>query len=1084
MVWSVGGGGAWWSTVLKQGVCHSKSHYVKANIKSRRQRNAHFTPQNPLLPQQLQQPTQPTGRISSFDDDATLTLIARCTRVTAGYHGGDTISIVICKLYLSSYIISTTCTMFASSNNSGLSVTGTIDEFELDHIPEDDHQYDDGDNDDGTEISQSYFPNYSIMPSPSHAASDTLGTVIRVEGWLNHTSSSSSKMHHRATSSTSLLSKKSKQTKQPRYFVLRGDTLSYYAQRHDVKAKGTFVLTKGCTVSPVVFGSLEDTMAASGDQDADDVASPMSPSEDALDGNQTTSTSTAMTKSKKKKQQYYCVRVTWPINNKLSKDEKYMAQAKAQVAAESEKEAMQQQQQIQQQLMLGEGGDHANIPTLNQTKSPSSKSLLHRTRPSHSRQTSGGSVSIHASPKSPFRKAPAIHAHIIHNAPVPPNLDDEDIDAKENNTAAILPTVNISTALTGVNAFNRNTSDASKDFQETDATNPSSLNHETGLHKHYTQQIEKHAKDQQKSQEELQKVMVLLSRKASHQKNKKRFIQGTKVAAVSTAAITAGVLTAGIGLAAGLVFVGITAAAGGSGAVVGGKVYDKAKGKYYQKESQKSFRLIVGANSYEEAMKWKQAMEYVIQELVLTSQEDDVEEMDLESWKIRASLSTEGEVGVDRAGNAAMSPIASNHLPPISPGAGHMNNANTSTPYLDLTPRWVPIQGGGVALWGVLGSLGGGGNLRIYREERLHTASSWFASDPPTSAFPTIPRFRSDVGLAGQPFPPLKASLVLKTNSLDAFMCLMCSGRILNNTLLSGREGSPMVIPVPNSGQIASFRIIETMDDHMDVIHLVFRPLYLFPSWTAPRDFLLYRFWKYDDDGSYQICFESGEHRDCPPFTGYVRGEMHSVYTIAPLKRRKRQSSSKQAANIINEECLMSHTVQVDPRGWVPTTSSVPFVRNQGYGDAFAIMALHQMLDVKEALDQYRFVAVPTDDNPSLGGQSKQMKHPKRLFARNGLVRPKVGRATSGGSVKGGIYMPTLEVCESAEADVSDDELDVQNYDFKYSDAELPRRESEFSLDGHNHNASVRIDSVAATTNNTTSTSASPTISTHPPPTL
>ena len=160
-----------------------------------------------------------------------------------------------------------------------------------------------------------------------------------------------------------------------------------------------------------------------------------------------------------------------------------------------------------------------------------------------------------------------------------------------------------------------------------------------------------------------------------------------------------------------------------------------------------------------------------------------------------------------------------------------------------------------MALWGILGALGGGGgNLRIFREELSgspynpnSSSPQWLFTQPATSAFPSIPRFRTNVGLAGQPFPPFKSSIALKANSLDAFMCLMCSGRIHSDEDFSNESGN---IPLPNSGQIASFRIIETMDDHMDVIHLVFRPLYLFPSWTAPRDFVLYRFWKYDDDGT------------------------------------------------------------------------------------------------------------------------------------------------------------------------------------------------------------------------------------------
>lgn len=292
-------------------------------------------------------------------------------------------------------------------------------------------------------------------------------------------------------------------------------------------------------------------------------------------------------------------------------------------------------------------------------------------------------------------------------------------------------------------------------------------------------------------------------------------------------------------------------------------------------------------------------------------------------------------------------------------------------------------------------------------------------------------------------------------------MCLMCSGRHHDGEDFS----NGIRIPVPNSGQIASFRIIETMDDHMDVIHLVFRPLYLFPSWTAPRDFVLYRFWKYDDDGTYQVCFDSGQHRDCPPVPGYVRGEMQSVYTIAPLKTKKKRGTTGAAAsavttvgkaqtasaldrpNLMNEECLLSHVVQIDPRGWVQTTSSMPFLRNQGYGDAFAIMALHQMLDVKEALDSVRFVAVgPMDgfqNTSGLGIGGPKMRTPKRLNGGGfgGVPRPsRVSRDTSGGSVARGtsggvrqqqqLYMPTLE--QTGSGDLTDDENEL-DYDFKYS---------------------------------------------------
>ena len=284
------------------------------------------------------------------------------------------------------------------------------------------------------------------------------------------------------------------------------------------------------------------------------------------------------------------------------------------------------------------------------------------------------------------------------------------------------------------------------------------------------------------------------------------------------AAITAGVLTAGISLAAGLLFVGITAAAGGS-SVVGGKVlYSKARGKYYSSQSQKSFHLVIGASTFEEAMKWKRAMEHAINELTVMDGIVEAATLGVDSLSHFVGKDKAKWGSINDDGGVIGAPRSPGQGAPATPG-----NDAVESDYLN-TPRWVPLNGGGLALWGILGTLGG--NLRIHKEER-HTYD-WYSPRSP----PLIPRFRSDVGVV-DPFPPLKASLVLRGNCLDTFMCLMCSGRI--------GENASSGIPLPNSGQLASFRIIETIDDHMDVIQLFFRPLYLFPSWTAPRDFVIYR---------------------------------------------------------------------------------------------------------------------------------------------------------------------------------------------------------------------------------------------------
>ena len=767
--------------------------------------------------------------------------------------------------------------------------------------------------------------------------------------------------------------------------------------------------------------------------------------------------------------------MTWPVNNKPSKEDRHLAQAKAQVAAENEKKAMEQNQQGAQEsddLLLEDVHQSGGGPSR-----PGSPSL-----PPHFRQTSA--------PDSPFgnrAKASSANSPPHQNASLPDPLlrarscDTHDSERAQHNEPQQLPVSLLhgkaapalqtpASVLSGAGVFSPDPS--ARD--DTDAADDGpSLNHETGLHKHYTQQIAKHVEDRQKTAEELEQVAFILSRQRSQEKAKKKILLGTKVAAVSTTALTAGLLTAGIGLAAGLVFVGVT----GSGAMVGGKMMQKARGR-----SDKSFRLIVGAKTYAEAVQWKMALEVMMAWL-----EEEMLERELGIDFTEPRGSTEDSAAVNVATVAVAAPkspsqtmananaIACSALDAQYQKKQHSNSQPHQHQPPDPTPEWVPIQGGGMALWGILGAMGGG-NLRIYREERRQQ---------------TLSR----VGLAGQPFPPFKASVSLTANSLDAFMCMMCSGRIFNDDDPCGTAGAPQsknssggsggsgssvgsvhnsngatnfqsLNIVPNSGQIASFRIVQTMDDHMDVIHLVFRPLYLFPCWTAPRDFVLYRFWKYDDDGTYQVCFDSGQHRDCPPSPGYVRGEMHSVCTITPRKRGRKKprtgttpgaaaASSAGLAphhNPLDEECLLSCVVQVDPRGWVPAASSLPFLQNQGYGDAFGIMALHQMLDVKEALDTARFVTVPTESSGGAHGvhasgvaTKKRVEIPGRLLSKDGRedgstsIEPLGGLAmeASSGSAKTRrcrspphleqqLHVPALETYEYS----ADDEL--ESYGHKY----------------------------------------------------
>jgi hypothetical protein len=53
---------------------------------------------------------------------------------------------------------------------------------------------------------------------------------------------------------------------------------------------------------------------------------------------------------------------------------------------------------------------------------------------------------------------------------------------------------------------------------------------------------------------------------------------------------------------------------------------------------------------------------------------------------------------------------------------------------------------------------------------------------------------------------------------------------------------------------------------------------------AAPRDFCLVRYWRDNFDGSYVICLDSSTHPECPLVEGYVRGDLHAAYIVAPPK--------------------------------------------------------------------------------------------------------------------------------------------------------------------------------------------------------
>ena len=462
----------------------------------------------------------------------------------------------------------------------------------------------------------------------------------------------------------------------------------------------------------------------------------------------------------------------------------------------------------------------------------------------------------------------------------------------------------------------------------------------------------------------------LTSEKESKRKTKQKIADGAKLAAAAGATVGVAVVTVGIGLVAGLVALGIGAAAGASGTAAGSVWKKKQTGV-----------IVMGSSDYDKMRRWKACLD-----------------ASLNSGRIEQSKWGQLFVG---EGNKRRMLIFPKGTDPFSTKSQSRNtpqqhyvvttNANTTehSPrgggsnrrgFADKSMKWLPLEGGWATLLGT-----GPQGLRIFREER------------PLEGL-TRQVLRS-LSADERPCVPMKSQLVLKASPLDAFLCLMSQGQL--------DEDYQRL--VPNSGQRSSFRIIEQIDDNTDVIHMVCNPLYLFPSWTTPRDFVLYRYWRLEEDGSFMVCYESIEHKDCPPCPGYCRGEMHQMYTVAPMKKMQRRtvSSFKDGAN----ECLVTAVVQVDPKGWIPI-APIQFFSDQGYGDAFSVAALMQLLDVRDAIDQDRFIPV------SMGEVSMNRSRTNSADKNFGGTLPHVGSM--------GSEEPFLQE-------------DIGNYDYTFSNREAVR---------------------------------------------
>ncbi|XP_063943635.1 protein ENHANCED DISEASE RESISTANCE 2-like isoform X2 [Daucus carota subsp. sativus] len=126
--------------------------------------------------------------------------------------------------------------------------------------------------------------------------------------------------------------------------------------------------------------------------------------------------------------------------------------------------------------------------------------------------------------------------------------------------------------------------------------------------------------------------------------------------------------------------------------------------------------------------------------------------------------------------------------------------------------------------------------------------------------------------------------------------------------------------------------VIEHLNGHTDIIHMKVYNDWL--AWGAHRrDFLLRRYWRREDDGTYVILYHSVYHRRCPPHRGYVRACLKSGgYVITPVNHGK--------------ESVVKHMLAIDWKLWKPYLPK-PYARSRTVRMLERVAALREMFRTK-----------------------------------------------------------------------------------------------------------------------------------------
>lgn len=221
-----------------------------------------------------------------------------------------------------------------------------------------------------------------------------------------------------------------------------------------------------------------------------------------------------------------------------------------------------------------------------------------------------------------------------------------------------------------------------------------------------------------------------------------------------------------------------------------------------------------------------------------------------------------------------------------------------------------------------------------------------------------------------EPFGVIKSSVIVRTTPLEVFKLVKDIG--------GGQQFNW-------DYSIRSAKLVEEVDADSDIIQIKYRSAKVkgcflgvcsIPMLVAPRDICIRRFWREDEDGTFSLTYYSVEHEMCPPAPGYVRAWIYGGgFTIAP------KAPGQRCTGI--EECLVSHVLHIDAKGWSPLWGAPVFESEKEWLRPFfsSLAGLRDFVEQKQFLSEHLHDTMRAMSRAgSTGGTSARAKKgPERI---------------------------------------------------------------------------------------------------------